>query len=94
MAIVKEPNPLPCGCGIKGTSSINPTGDRIEYEDMFIDFCPLHGAAAGLLSALRVSAEYAHTAGGTHAPNFVGFDECRHKECVSACEAIRKAEGK
>ena len=45
-------NPLPCGCGIKGTPWLNPhTSEGYRYKDLFIDFCPLHAAAPALYEA-------------------------------------------
>lgn len=47
----RTPNPLPCGCGIKGTPRIDFDA-RQRYENLFIDFCPLHFAAPELSAAL------------------------------------------
>jgi hypothetical protein len=75
-------NPLPCGCGIKGTPYLDPVGDRgYEYKDLFIDFCPLHAAAGELLEALRHIRLIV-------SPALIGRDECEKLD-----EAIRKAGG-
>lgn len=50
----RHENPLPCGCGIKGTPYLDPLGTRgYEYKNLFIDFCPVHAAAPALYEALR-----------------------------------------
>ena len=49
------PNPLPCGCGAKGTSRINVEGTRIEYDNIHVSLCPLHEAAGTLLESLEVA---------------------------------------
>lgn len=49
-----KPNPLPCGCGIKGTPYLDPIGSKgYEYKDLFIDFCPTHDAAPRLYAAAK-----------------------------------------
>ena len=50
---IKDPNPLPCGCGIMGTPGINWEGTRTEHSDLFLRFCPLHSAAPGMLAACK-----------------------------------------
>lgn len=49
----KPPNPLPCGCGIKGTRGINFEGTRVEFTDAFIVFCPLHSVAPEMYAELK-----------------------------------------
>lgn len=41
------PNPLPCGCGVKGLLLL-PS----QEHDLHVEFCPLHAAAEDLLIAL------------------------------------------
>lgn len=46
------PNPLPCGCGIKGSRDFNDDTTRMIYIDLFIAFCPLHTNADRLRASL------------------------------------------
>jgi hypothetical protein len=41
-----------------------------------------------LREALRTSAYLRHKVDGTHAPNFVLFDECKREDCVVARAAL------
>jgi len=46
-----------------------------------------------LREALRTSAYQRHKVDGTHAPNFVSFDDCKREDCVIARAALQpKAE--
>jgi len=45
-------NPLPCGCGIKGTWDTNAEVTESVYRDCHIVFCALHKAAPLLREAL------------------------------------------
>lgn len=52
MKEIKHKNPLPCGCGIKGTPTLDDFGNSMHYANLFIDFCPMHKAAPDLLETL------------------------------------------
>lgn len=50
-----DTNPLPCGCGVKGTPGINLAGTRTEHTNLHVWFCPLHRAAPEMLAALKAA---------------------------------------
>ena len=90
MANGMHPNPLPCGCGIKGTRVIDPTLDFDYFKDHHIVFCPMHAAVADLREFARdIRDNYDH-------------EECYHRNgmagmCCRVCKAeavLAKAEGK
>jgi hypothetical protein len=83
----KHPNPLPCGCGIKGTPFLDPLTNRgYEYKDLFIDFCPLHAAAPDLLEACQSALSLLQNIGTGKWTNTPAGDKL--------VKAIKKAEGK
>jgi hypothetical protein len=52
------PNPLPCGCGAKGTQDWDNAVDtgyslRVGYKNIHVVHCPVHAAAPDLLAACR-----------------------------------------
>jgi hypothetical protein len=82
----KHPNPLPCGCGVKGTPLIDPTGHRMEYKDLFVDFCPIHAAASDLLEACQSALSLLQNIGTGKWTNTPAGEKL--------VKAIKKAEGK
>ena len=54
---MRTPNPLPCGCGAKGTRVIDVLGEQDSWVDVHVHHCPLHAAAADLLAALKDCAD-------------------------------------
>lgn len=49
MPVALPPNPLPCGCRVKGLLLL-PS----QENDLHVEFCPLHQAAEDLLTALQM----------------------------------------
>jgi hypothetical protein len=46
------PNPLPCGCGVKGEARLNLEGTGMEYRGLHMVHCPMHAASPDLLHEL------------------------------------------
>jgi len=49
----RQPNPLPCGCGIVGIPGLNLAGTKTEHRQLSIAFCPLHASAPAMLTILK-----------------------------------------
>jgi len=48
LPFISGPNPLPCGCGIKGHNFMNRSATKTESRGLFVAFCPIHAAAPRL----------------------------------------------
>ena len=81
MSDTKHKNPMPCGCGIKGTPTLDDFGNSMHYANLFIDFCPMHKAAPDLLEACKQMLQA------------YGGGQCIETEKI-ARKAIAKAKGR
>ncbi len=84
MPLVKDPNPLPCGCCIVGVSGFNR--DEIVYRNLSTSFCNIHAAAPELLAALENFVLTSNRAG-------YEFDTNEPELWAKIVSAIAKAKG-
>ena len=52
------PNPLLCGCGVKGVEDLDDLGTTVRYKNLHVSFCPLHALAPEMLKALKPFAAF------------------------------------
>lgn len=90
----RDGNPLPCGCGLKGTPYLDPHGDRgYEHTDLFIEFCPMHREAPEAyrhLAALSVTLTHHREHGKCVDP----CTKCEIETLLKQAEAVLKEAGR
>ena len=90
----KYQNPLPCGCGIKGTPTMDAFGNSMHYANLFIDFCPMHKATGDLLEASKAWEIYLKECDNKIAPDYGYQRVLRDKAAELTRKAITEAEGR